>query len=84
MRNPAFLCLCVTASPSFLNFAAGVDDHGMTTPDEDDDADVAAPAPSRHGAEKAAFKASIVAQMMMASNDGNVVLRCRSTHTSGN
>jgi hypothetical protein len=56
----------------------------MTTPDEDDDADVAAPAPSRHGAEKAAFKASIVAQMMMASNDGNVVLRCRSTHTSGN
>jgi len=70
------------ASLSSLNFAAGVDGHGMVAPDEDDDADVAAapsPRSSRLGGGKAAFEASLVGQMMMASHGGNAALRCRST-----
>ncbi|CAD6245828.1 unnamed protein product [Miscanthus lutarioriparius] len=69
------------ASLSSLNFAAGVDGHGMVAPGEDDDANVAAPSPrsSRLGGGKAAFEASLVGQMMMASHGGNAALRCRST-----
>lgn len=61
------------ASLSSLNFAAGVDGHGMVAPGEDGDA-----APSRLGDRSAAFEASLVGQMMMASHGGNAALRCRS------
>jgi len=69
------------ASMSSLNFAAGVDGHGIVAPGEDDEADVAAPSPrsSTLGGRKAAFEASLVGQMMMASHGGNAALRCRST-----
>lgn len=67
------------ASLSSLNFAAGVDGHGVPAPDEDGDAHVAAPSTLRLGGGKAAFKASLVGQMMMASHGGNAALRCRST-----
>jgi hypothetical protein len=67
------------ASLSSLNFAAGVNGHGVAAPDEDGDAHVAAPSTSRLHGGKAAFESSLVDQMMMASHGGNAALRCRST-----
>jgi hypothetical protein len=58
------------ASLSSLNFAAGVDGHGMVAPGDES---------SRLGGRKAAFESSLVGQMMMASHGGNAALRCRST-----
>ena len=67
------------ASLSSLNFAAGVEAHGMSVPDGDAEAaDVAAPL-SRLGSRRVGFEDSLVEQMMMASHGGNAALRCRST-----
>ncbi|RLM60802.1 CBS domain-containing protein CBSX6-like [Panicum miliaceum] len=75
------------ASLSSLNFAAGVESHGMSAPDGDADgpggrrsgeAEAAAPL-SRLSSRRVGFEDSLVGQMMMASHGGNAALRCRST-----
>ena len=75
------------ASLSSLNFAAGVETHGMPAPDGDadgpggwrsGDAEAVAPLP-RLSSRRVGFEDSLVEQMMMASHGGNAALRCRST-----
>jgi len=62
------------ASLSSLNFAAGVEAHGMS-----EAAGVAAPLSRRLSSSRVGFEDSLVEQMMMASHGGNAALRCRST-----
>ncbi|KAF8739177.1 hypothetical protein HU200_013896 [Digitaria exilis] len=65
------------ASLSSLNFAAGVDAHGMAAPPPEDD-DTSAKLGSS-SSRRDEFEASFVGQMMMASHGGNAALRCRSS-----
>ncbi|KAJ1269301.1 hypothetical protein BS78_07G201100 [Paspalum vaginatum] len=65
------------ATLSSLSFAAGVDGHGVGSPD--DDAGGAGGRRSGEGKAAAGFEASLVGQMMMASHGGNAALRCRGT-----
>ena len=62
------------ASLSSLNFAAGVEAHGMS-----EAAGVAAPLSRRLSSSRVGFEDSLVGQMMMASHGGNAALRCRGT-----
>ncbi|WVZ92018.1 hypothetical protein U9M48_038117 [Paspalum notatum var. saurae] len=68
------------ATLSSLSFAAGVDGHGMGSPDDDAGGAGAGVRRTGEGEDAAAgFEASLVGQMMMASHGGNAALRCRGT-----